>query len=182
MGIIFPYSTQPQSHERPRGRSARSPQMNLLLNVVVTCIVSILVTSCAKSKSNGFQVAAEAVGRHDLAALRVAVATDPALVTQGSGFDGGTLLHDALVNRPSFECAEFLLAHGADPNQPDVTGEYPIHVICRFNGDIKCLKLLLANGADPSSKWKGRMTPAQLARSWHFEDAASILEAATTKP
>lgn len=156
--------------------------MNLLLKAVASSIVSILVTSCTKGKPNGFAAAEGAVIRHDLAALRVAVVADPKIVTQGSGFDGGTLLHNALVNRPSFECAELLLAHGADPNQPDVTGEYPIHAICRFNGDTKCLKLLLDNGADPNFKWKGRMTSAQLARSWRFEEAASMLEAATTKP
>ena len=119
---------------------------------------------------------------HDLSSLRDAFAADSTIVDQGSGFDGGTLLHHALVNKPSFECAEFLLAHGADPNKPDVTGEYPIHVICRFNGDIKCLKLLLDNGADPSTKWKDGSTPAQLARKWNFEAAALMLEAASTTP
>ena len=150
--------------------------------VAASLLIGVAFTSCSRDKPTNFEAAESAVIRHDLSALKIVVAADPSIVTQGSGFDGGTLLHKALVNIPSYECAEFLLASGADPDQADVTGEYPIHVICRFNGDVRCLKLLLDSGADPSTKWRGGMTPAQLARKWNFEEAASILDAATTNP
>jgi Ankyrin repeats (3 copies) len=156
--------------------------MRFFFKVAPICLTVIFIASCGKRTPTEFEVAESAVGRHDLAALRVAVIANPSIVTQGSGFDGGTLLRQALVNQPSFECAEFLLTHGANPNQPDVTGEYPIHVICRYNGNIKCLNLLLDNGADPSINWKGGMTSVQLARQWNFEEAALILEAAIAKP
>jgi ankyrin repeat protein len=152
------------------------------LKVASICVAVIFGASCGKRAPTPFEVAESAVHRRDLPSLQAVVAADPFVVTQGSGFDGATLLHKALVNRPSFECAEFLLTHGANPNQPDITGEYPIHVICRSNGDIDCLKLLLEHGADPSIKWKNGMSPVQLAREWSHDETALVLEAAIAKP
>lgn len=123
-------------------------------------------------------MAQQAVVNHDVAALRAIVAGDSGLVSQGSGFDGSTLLHAALVNTPSFECAELLLSKGADAIKPDVTGEYPIHVICRFNGNEQCLELLLKHGAEPTVRWRGRQTPVELAQEHGYTGAVEILRKA----
>jgi ankyrin repeat protein len=151
------------------------------ISVVLTCIGLLAAVSCAP-KTRPFDAAHLAAREHDISTLRSIVATNPAVLMGGSGFDGSTLLHAALVNgSPCVECVEFLLKAGADANKPDRTGQYPIHVVCRYNGNVECLNLLLEYGADPSVPWGGRQTPIELAQEHGFTGAVEVLKAAIQK-
>ncbi|BDS05395.1 hypothetical protein NT6N_04350 [Oceaniferula spumae] len=96
--------------------------------------------------------AERAIRNNDVESLEALVNAHPELVTEESGFDGHTLLFTALVNRPSYDCAKFLLDNGADPNHVDVTGETPLSTLHDFSGDTQCEELLLAYGANPPNK------------------------------
>lgn len=153
--------------------------MQRVFPIVIATLGLLALSSC--SKQSAFDVAQKAVINHDVVALQASLARNGGVVSQGSGFDGSTLLHAALVNTPSFECAELLLKNGADANKPDVTGEYPIHVLCRFNGNEQCLDLLLKHGADPTIRWRGQQTPIELAQEHGYTGAVEILRKAIAK-
>lgn len=137
-----------------------------------------LMTLSGCSKQTPFDQAQVATIDHDVVELERLIDLNPSVISEGSGFDGSTLLHAALVNSPSFECAKLLIEKGADVNKSDVTGEYPIHIICRFNGNTNCLALLLSHGADPTVKWRKKKTPIELAQERGYTEAIEMLKKA----
>lgn len=67
-----------------------------------------------------------------------------------------TLLHMA-ANVGAFECLQYLLKRGAEPNLPDRQGITPLQVASR-NGFVRCIIKLLENGADIGLKNNEGMT------------------------
>ena len=57
-----------------------------------------------------------------------------------------------------YNCAEFLLQHGADPNTPNINQVTPLSLACQ-HGDDKCMNLLLKHGADTNIAISNHETP-----------------------
>ena len=62
---------------------------------------------------------------------------------------GNSMLYEA-CREGNLKCIQFLLDHGADPNDTNQKGSFitPLAIACQ-RGDIECFHLLLAKGADP---------------------------------
>ena len=75
------------------------------------------------------------------------------------------------------QCAQLLLAAGADPNQPDQFGLSPA-ARAAAQGDVKMLALLAQHGADLSQKNARGLTCAQIAQDALEHGAAAWIEGA----
>jgi len=89
---------------------------------------------------------------------------------------GETPLHHAII-MASPAMVEFLIAHGADVNQPDRDGWAPI-IQAAYLDSPENVKLLVAHGADPNAQSKQGLTALGIATQYGKNDAAvALLEA-----
>ncbi|EAA06365.5 AGAP000107-PA [Anopheles gambiae str. PEST] len=103
------------------------------------------------------------------------------LLAQSVDINAGIEKHSALhyaVMRNSKRCVEYLLAHGANPNTPQVYTQTPLHVAAAL-GYGECMELLLAHGADARSQYgQKKITALHLAASENYLDCVRLLVAA----
>lgn len=87
------------------------------------------------------------------------VRSNPQLVME-RGLHGTTPLHWVAYTsgRQQESIIELLIAHGADPNARDDSGQTPLHAAA-FEGELQAVKLLLQAGADPSIQDMTSETP-----------------------
>ncbi|MFN8587649.1 MAG: ankyrin repeat domain-containing protein [Candidatus Eisenbacteria bacterium] len=72
--------------------------------------------------------------------------------------------------------AEWLLAHGADPNVPSgASRETPLHRVADFGGPLEFARVLLEHGADPGRARADGRTALDLAERSGFEPVAALL-------
>jgi len=136
--------------------------------------LALLVGACSRTPSP-YEQAHRAVVRRNTALVAEILASHPDVVHEVSGFDGATLLHDALVNVPSLDIATVLINAGADVNRADVTGSHPIHTLCHFTGDLQCLELLIQRGADPEARDGRQETALQITTRGGHQEAVTFL-------
>uniref|UniRef100_A0A182PFC5 Ion transport domain-containing protein n=1 Tax=Anopheles epiroticus TaxID=199890 RepID=A0A182PFC5_9DIPT len=103
------------------------------------------------------------------------------LLAQHVDINAGIEQHSALhyaVMRNSKRCVEYLLAHGANPNTPQVYTQTPLHVAAAL-GYAECMELLLAHGADARSQYgQKKITALHLAASENYLECVRLLVAA----
>uniref|UniRef100_A0A182N044 Ion transport domain-containing protein n=1 Tax=Anopheles dirus TaxID=7168 RepID=A0A182N044_9DIPT len=103
------------------------------------------------------------------------------LLAQNVDINAGIEKHSALhyaVMRNSKRCVEYLLAHGANPNTPQVYTQTPLHVAAAL-GYADCIELLLAHGADARSQFgQKKITALHFAASENYLDCVRLLVAA----
>jgi uncharacterized protein len=90
-----------------------------------------------------------------------------------------TPLQVAMLSQSS-EVAKVLLAHGAEIDARMSEGATALHEAA-MNGDAVSVRILLAAGADPSLKMPDGKTALDLARAGKREEAARVLQTASTK-
>lgn len=119
----------------------------------------------------------EAAAMGELAAVREAVASEPALV-DGYAPDGFTVLGLAIFFRQP-AVARYLIEAGADVNLParNARKVAPIHAACA-RLDLEILRLLLARGANPDAAQEGGFTPLRQAVSTGNAELEAILRGA----
>lgn len=131
---------------------------------ILAGILCLLVGCGSKdSKRSDFDLAAEALSRHDTNALAAILARDKGVVTNVLGFDGSTLLHYSLADIPDIVASEMLVQAGADVNQRDVTGAAPLHIICDTGANPEAISFLIKHGADLNMRNADGLTPLQIA-------------------
>ena len=82
----------------------------------------------------------------DLKAIERALDERPERVNEVDKGTGWAPLYSAVICR-HFRVVTILLERGAEPNQPTIVGEYPIHQAAETN-QVAILELLLKKGAD----------------------------------
>ncbi len=98
---------------------------------------------------------------------------DPNLVN-ACGAHGIPLLYFPVIHAHN-EVAEYLLAHGADPNAASPDGITPLHAAIMFNQPTMAL-WLLDHGVNPNPKYDGK-TPLAMAREKIRTELVGILRA-----
>lgn len=81
------------------------------------------------------------------------------------------------INYSNLEMVAFLIRLGADINQLNEFQESPIFLAVRKN-NIGCVKILIDNKANINSKNSFNQTPLDVAKRFHFDDIANLLESA----
>jgi ankyrin repeat protein len=115
-------------------------------------------------------------------------------INLGLNESGWTALH-YLVEEGTFESAEWLLQHGADPNRKDKSGWTPLHLAVDGAADIASqryvvsgvaeieldlIKLLLRYGASPLAVSNDGQTPISIASDYQRTELVELLKAANT--
>jgi ankyrin repeat protein len=118
----------------------------------------------------------ESAGVNDVDRLRAILAADPTM-TDTYSTDGWTPLHLAAFFG-SFEAAEVLLSHGADPRRiaRNVMANTPLHAALAAKR-LALVELLLDHGADPALECAG-YTPLAIAEAGEFDAAAQLVRRA----
>src|SRR5437016_1315108 len=66
-----------------------------------------------------------------------------------NGHRYASLLHIAVLGDHP-DAVDFLVKKGADPNQPDSSGDPPLHLAIGGSGDEALVRILIKAGADPN--------------------------------
>jgi len=82
------------------------------------------------------------------------------------------------IGNDHYPVVEILLANGAEVNQPDLHGNYPLHDAVVRPDNERIIELLLANGADPRRRTTEGLTAAQLAHQVGLEEYVTLLREA----
>ena len=122
--------------------------------MIVRAVMIALVLNVA-AEARGEIHAAAANG--DVAAVRAAIARDPALV-HARGFNGRTPAHDAAIGG-HVTVLEALLAAGADLTVADASGVRPLHWTVQQR-HIAAVDWLIARGADPNARTAAAVPPS----------------------
>ncbi|OQR82989.1 hypothetical protein ACHHYP_15210 [Achlya hypogyna] len=99
---------------------------------------------------------------------------DPNYVDEESGW--ALLLWAVKTNSPA--ALAILLAHGANVNVGDSTGNTGLHKAA-YLGHAECVKLLLSHGADPRLENKMHQTAFDLASLFDKPETSSLLTSST---
>jgi ankyrin repeat protein len=141
-----------------------------LLLLVLPCIFG-----CGHQKT-AFEKASGAIYNGDSNLLQQIVITNKSVLAQVSGFDGSTLLHEAVVNTPRLECAWILISSGIDVNKADITGKSPLQLLCECSASPDAIQLLLTNGVTVNYKDKAGRTALDYAKAnGQGKEAVSLL-------
>jgi ankyrin repeat protein len=97
---------------------------------------------------------------------------DPKLTAEVAAENSYQALEESLAKGQDAE-VESLLAHGADVNARNTSGETHLHHLSGIRGNG--VGLLLAHGADVNAKTKGGWTPLRWAKSGENQDIVELL-------
>ena len=84
-----------------------------------------------------------------------------------------TMLHSACIYGMT-SIAQYLLAHGADPNAKSYDNWTPVHVVAQY-GQLATLRILLLKGGNPTATNVRGVTPLHLAAQSGHLDVAKML-------
>jgi ankyrin repeat protein len=148
---------------------------NYLL-ISVWFLLLVVSVGCGHQETD-YEKAARAIYNRDTNLLGQIVATNQSVLSETSGFDGATLLHDALVNTPTIDCARILISSGIDINKPDVTGKTPLHLLCEYSANVDAIRLLLTYAMNVNARDKSGKTALFYAKNnAQAKEAVLLLE------
>lgn len=119
-------------------------------------------------------------GHADVVELLTGSDADPTIVYYDDDYgENQTLLHKA-AQMDCPDVARVLIAHGANVQVRDRSGDTPLHTAAYF-GRARMVEMLLAHGGDPNARTTGNKTPLDYAQEAGFEDVVRLLGGDTGK-
>lgn len=132
-----------------------------MTNAVLVFVIGIYLPGCSRSTpAEAARTFRAAVNKGNMAAVRTAIARDPAVVNRPDAF-GRTAL-DSAAAKGDLEMVKLLLESGANPNAQGPMKMTPLTAAVRAKR-LDIVELLLDHGADPTVAGRDGQTPLQIA-------------------